>query len=268
MASPQLTKHKIQRYGWIPDLPDARDHLYAAPPRVLSTLPVKVDLRPHCPAVYDQGHLGSCTGNSIAAAIQFDRIKQTLPSAQQLIPSRLFIYYNERVIEGTVSQDNGAQIRDGIKSVATLGACFESGPNAWPYDITNFAKDPSPGCFEFALTDKVVQYSRLVQAPSQLKGCLADGYPFVFGFTVYESFESQQVANTGIVPMPNLAAEPAIGGHAVMAVGYDDSQQRFIVRNSWGPDWGMNGYFTMPYAYVTDSNLSDDLWTIRMVANQ
>jgi len=266
MADPKLTKHKIQRYGWIPDLPDARDHLYAAPPMVLTSLPAKIDLRPQCPeVVYDQGHLGSCTGNSIAGAVQFDRIKQKRPSAQQLTPSRLFIYYNERFIEGTVSQDNGAQIRDGIKAVATQGICFESGPDSWPYDIATFAKQPPPNCYESALKNKVIQYSRLVQVASQLKGCLADGYPFVFGFTVYESFESPEVASTGVVPMPG-SGESAIGGHAVLAVGYDDSDQRFIVRNSWGPGWGKQGYFTIPYAYVTNSNLADDLWTIRMVA--
>ena len=262
-----MTKHKIPKYGWIPDLPDARDHLYAAPFRVLSTLPPSVDLRSQCPGtVYDQGQLGTCTGNSIAGAFQFDRIKQNLPSAQQLIPSRLFIYYNERDIEGTVPQDGGAQIRDGIKSVATQGVCFESGPDAWPYNIANFAQQPPPGCYTVALQNKIVQYSRLVQVLSQLKGCLADGYPFVFGFTVYESFESPGVATSGVVPMPG-PTEAAIGGHAVLAVGYDDASQRFIVRNSWGPNWGKNGYFTMPYDYVTSSNLADDLWTIRMVAS-
>lgn len=265
MARPQMTQHKIKKYGWVPDLPDARDHLYAAPPPVLSALPTQVNLSTKCPTVvYDQGDLGSCTGNAIAGAVQFDRLKQALASAQDLIPSRLFIYYNERVIEGTASQDNGAQIRDGIKSVATQGVCFETGPNAWPYDIPSFAKEPPPGCYELALQNKVVQYSRLVQVLSQLKGCLASGYPFVFGFTVYESFESPQVTSTGIAPMPT-PGEPVIGGHAVLAVGYDDSTQRFMVRNSWGPNWGMAGYFTIPYAYVTDSNLADDLWTIRMI---
>jgi C1A family cysteine protease len=98
-----------------------------------------------------------------------------------------------------------------------------------------------------------------------MKGCLASGYPFVYGFTVYESFESPQVAKTGIVPMP-ATSEKVLGGHAVLAVGYDESSQRFIVRNSWGPTWGMAGYFTVPYAYLTDANLSDDFWTIRLVA--
>lgn len=260
------TKHKIKRYGWIPDLPDARDHLYAAPPEILKALPPKVDLRPQEPdVIYDQGELGSCTGNAIAGAVQFERIKQKLPSAQQLVPSRLFIYYDERVIENTVSQDSGATIRDGIKSVADQGVCFESGPNSWPYDITKFADAPPQGCYKVATENKIVQYSRLVQTLSQLKGCLVHGYPFVFGFTVYESFESPELAKTGIMPMP-AGGEHAIGGHAVMAVGYDDSQHRFIVRNSWGPNWGIRGHFMMPYPYLTDSNLADDLWTIRMVA--
>ncbi len=99
----------------------------------------------------------------------------------------------------------------------------------------------------------------------QMKGCLASGYPFVFGFTVYESFESEDVAKTGVVPMP-AHTEKVLGGHAVTAVGYDDAQQRFIVRNSWGTDWGMKGYFTMPYAYLTDSNLADDFWTVRLIS--
>jgi C1A family cysteine protease len=249
---------KIKRYGWIPDLPDNRDHLYAAPIQFLLELPAKVDLSPKCPPVYDQGELGSCTANAIAGAIEFDRMKQKL---SDFVPSRLFIYYNERVMEGTVDSDSGAQIRDGIKSVAKQGACPE---NEWPYNIAKFAVKPSAKCFQDALKDKAVLYSRVTQILNQMKGCLASGYPFVFGFTVYESFESKEVATTGNAPMPK-PGEHAIGGHAVLAVGYDDGTQRFIVRNSWNKTWGMKGYFTLPYGYLTDSNLSDDFWTIRLV---
>ena len=251
--------HSIKRYGWTPDLPDARDHMYAAPVAMMAALPTKVDLRPNCPPPYDQGQLGSCTGNAIAGAVQFEREKQHL--TPDFVPSRLFIYYGERVIEGTVGTDSGAQIRDGIKVVANQGVPPETD---WPYDIAKFAQKPPPKAFADALHDRAVSYSRLSQSLSQMKGCLASGYPFVFGFTVYDSFESQQVAQTGVVPMP-AAGESVLGGHAVMAVGYDDGQQRFIVRNSWGANWGMKGYFTMPYAYLTERNLSSDFWTVRLV---
>ena len=181
---------------------------------------------------------------------------------QVFMPSRLFIYYNERVMEGTVNEDSGAQIRDGIKSVAQQGDCPET---LWPYDITKFAVKPPAQCYQQALKFKALQYQRLSQILNQLKGCLASGYPFVFGFTVYSSFESQQVAQTGHAPMPS-PPEASVGGHAVMAVGYDDSQNWFIVRNSWGVGWGMQGYFTLPYAYLLEQNLANDFWTIRIVS--
>lgn len=251
---------KTARYGWIPDLPDQRDHFYAAPAERLAALPPKVDLTPRCPPVYDQGELGSCTGNSIAAAIEFDRVKQGL---LDFVPSRLFIYYNERAMEGTVGSDSGAQIRDGIKSVATQGVCPET---EWPYDITKFAEEPPQSAQTDALQNRALSYQRLIQNLTQMRGCLASGYPFVFGFTVYESFESDQVASTGHVPMP-APTEQQIGGHAVMAVGYDDANLWLVVRNSWGPGWGMSGYFTLPYAYVTQPSLAADFWTVRVVGS-
>jgi len=254
--------HRIQKYGWIPDLPDKRDHAYAAPHATLLKLPDTVDLRSQCPPVYDQGQLGSCTANAIAGAVQFDRTKQA--DKPDFIPSRLFIYYNERVIEHTVSEDSGAMIRDGIKSIAKLGVCSET-PD-WPYDISKFTQKPPKRAFTDAKKFKAVTYSRLVntQLP-QLQGCLASGYPFVFGFSVYESFESQEVARTGTVNMPE-PGEKLLGGHAVLAVGYDESAKRFLVRNSWGEGWGVNGYFTMPYEYLTDNNLADDFWTVRTMS--
>ena len=249
---------KIKRYGWVADLPDHRDHIYSAPMQVVTSLPTKVDLISQCPAVYDQGQLGSCTANAIAGAIEFDLMKE---KKKDFMPSRLFIYYNERDIEGTVDSDSGAQIRDGIKSIASQGDCPE---NEWSYDISKFAKKPPQKCYADALKHKAVQYQRITRTLNQMKGCLASGYPFVFGFTVYDSFESEEVAKTGQLNMPS-AGENVVGGHAVLAVGYDDTQNRFIVRNSWGASWAMKGYFTMPYGYLLDQNLSDDLWTVRVV---
>ncbi len=200
----------------------------------------------------------SCTANGIAGAIEFDQRKQ---GSKEFEPSRLFIWYNERVNEGTVSQDVGAQVRDGIKSVATLGAPPETD---WPYDPQKFAAKPPPAAYADAKLDIVSSYARVVQNLAQMQGCLAEGYPFVFGFAVYESFESEAVAQTGIVPMP-ASGEAVVGGHCVVAVGYDDTKRVFIIRNSWGEEWGIKGYCLMPYEYLLNPNLANDFWTIRSV---
>jgi C1A family cysteine protease len=246
-------------FGWKPELPDHRDFPYAAMRMSLErpvTLPPLVNLRPHCPPVYDQGQLGSCTGNAIAGAFHFDRRKQNLPD---FVPSRLFIYYNERGMEGTVSRDSGAFIRDGIKSIATKGVCKEAD---WPYVIAKFADKPPRVCYTAATKYKSLSYFRLNNANlDELKSCLAAGFPFVFGFVVYPSFF--QGDTNGMVPMP--ASENTIGGHAVLAVGYNDINQRFIIRNSWGAGKGDQGYYYMPYQYLTNLSLSDDFWTVRSV---
>jgi len=164
-------------------------------------------------------------------------------------------------MEGTVSSDAGGQIRDGVKSVNQQGAPPETD---WPYDITKFAEKPPQKAYDDAAQHESVLYQRLTPILGQLKGCLASGFPFVLGFVVYESFESQQVAQTGEASLPQ-AGEQQIGGHAVLAVGYDESQQRFLIRNSWGAGWGMGGYFTLPYPYLLQPTLSSDFWTIRSV---
>lgn len=246
------------RFGWKPDLPDHRDHIYSAP--IFLVLPPHVDLRPGCPPVYDQGQLGSCTAQAIAAALEFDQMKQ---GEQAFTPSRLFIYYNERWAEGTVDSDAGAAIRDGIKSVNKQGACNET---EWTYDISQFAIHPPTACYKDALNYRSVSYQRVMRSLRQMKACLASGFPFVIGISVYSSFESDQVAATGIVPMPQHN-EDLLGGHCMLVVGYDDAKQAFLVRNSWGTEWAgpMHGHCYLSYAYLLDPSLSSDFWVIRSV---
>ena len=250
-----MAKISKRVYGWKPDVPDQRDMKYSAVYRIPGKLPPKADLRPLCPAVEDQGDLGSCTAHALTGALEVLERKDGLPVAQM---SRLFVYYNERVMEGSVNSDDGAMLRDGIKTLVNDGACTEA---KWPYIISRFKKKPSAASFKDGLNHQITDYQR-IDTVDQMRACLADGFPFVFGFAVYESFETQAVAKTGKAVMPK-PTERMLGGHAVLAVGYDDKQKRFIVRNSWGPEWGMKGYFTLPYAYLASRDLSDDFWTIR-----
>lgn len=259
----------VRGYGWRPQLPDVRDRVYAA--RLRTPAPPEADLRPSMPPVYDQGQLGSCTGNAIAAAMEYERDRQGLPD---FVPSRLFIYYNERALEGTVSSDSGAVIRDGIKTVNRDGVCQET---LWPYDLGMFTVKPPKRCYVAALTDKAMQYEA-IQTMGDLKDAISSKIPVVFGFTVYESFESQAVARSGLMPMPK-PGESTVGGHAVLAVGYSDPKGHLIVRNSWGDGWGDHGYFYMPYAYLTGAkaasdsapingaHLASDFWAIQLVSS-
>lgn len=242
-----------RKYGWRPDVPDQRDLMYSKIIRIPKKLPQRTDISTDCSAVEDQGELGSCTANAIAGNIEFIEKKSSRTFQDK---SRLFIYYNERAIEGHVSEDSGATLRDGIKVCARYGACDEC---IWPYRIQEFAVKPDKDAYADGRKHLITSYHRITTL-DEMRACLAGGFPFVFGFAVYESFETREVARTGIVNMP-ARSERMIGGHAVMAVGYDDKIGRFLVRNSWGKNWGINGYFTMPYQYV--QALADDFWTIR-----
>jgi len=220
-----MTKHV---YGWKPDLPDFRDHevqpasLFMA----ASSLPRSVDLRQ-------------------------DKLFNDL--------SRLFLYWNERNLEGTVNQDSGAYIRDGIKVAASLGVSLET---LWPYDESRYKERPTEAAFSDARHRRITEYARVRQDTPDLKRVLASGFPIIIGLTLYASFESDAVTATGIVPLPDQS-ESCLGGHAVLIVGYDDAQACYLVRNSWGKDWGDSGYFWLPYAYVTTTGLASDLWVVR-----
>jgi hypothetical protein len=271
---------KTQRYGWKPDIPDFRDIHYrnvhspeavlvavppihdnheavlaeiAKTPKGADGLPKQVSLRKYMPPVFNQGNLGSCTGNASATMWAF--VHGGGPY------SRLQIYYDERMIEGTVKQDAGAQIRDAIKVLATNGA----GPEAdWPYIEKNFAKAPPIREVQEALENRAVVYSRL-QTRKDFRECLSQGFPFIIGFTVYDSFESEDVAQDGIVPMPD-PFESLVGGHAICVIGYNTDihgGDYYEVRNSWGEDWGDEGNFWIPAEYLEDLNLACDAWTVR-----
>lgn len=248
---------QIKHYGWRPDLPDQRDYVFALAAPV--ALPPAVDMRPQCPPILDQGQLGSCTANAIASAYEFDQMKQKV--AAPYVPSRLFIYYNERVIEHTVTQDSGATIRDSVKAVAKYGAPPET---LWPYKITKFTVKPSANCYKVGKAHEAVLYQSVTQTLQAIQSALAGGFPVVYGFSVYESFETPQVAQTGIVPLP-AASEKLLGGHANMLVGYDDATSRFLSKNSWGTGWGMAGYCTIPYDYLTNPKLAADFWVVQSV---
>src|SRR4051812_25357480 len=246
------TKHL---YRWIPDPKDPRDFSYLRSP--VKSLPSRVDLSPRCPPVEDQGAMGSCTANALVGNLEYLELKESQDSQKSLIDlSRLFVYYNERVELGVTDEDKGANLRTGIKTLHKLGVCSE---NTWPYQQALLFEQPNAKAYAEAAQRCISKYERL-QDLNDFKDCLAGGFPFVFGFVVFESFETKEVAQTGRVPLPKRG-ENILGGHAVMAVGYNEEKRVFLLRNSWGPHWGLNGYFTLPYEYLTDKNLAGDFWT-------
>ncbi|AVL94723.1 cathepsin B cystein protease [Moumouvirus australiensis] len=277
-----MSNPRTRKFGYIKSKPDERDLLIRFTKDHVRSFKLRAgvkpteifDLRnivklPQALSEIDQGTLGSCTANAIAFAYAFSEIKQS--NKEIFLPSRLFIYYNERLIEGTINEDAGAQIRTGIKSINKFGVCDE---HHWIYDPLKFRVKPPQEVYDEANKAKPIKYARidfrldrtLDDRINHLKKALKSGYPFIFGFTVFESFMSEQVSKTGIVNYPT-GNENSIGGHAVCAVGYDDIKKSFIIKNSWGSKWGLNGYFYMPYNYVANPNLSDDFWIIQEVTN-
>lgn len=232
---------------------DDRDLLYEPDVELLLRAPVKVDLTGWCCDRYDQGDLGSCTAQAASALFRFLLKRQKLPD---FLPSRLYLYYCERMMERTTAQDSGATVRESVKVLAK-GVCAES---EWPYDIRQFAVMPPARCFVDAKADRALKYQRIQQDVAHMKACLANGFPFLFGIDVFQSFMD---ATDGNIPMPG-PDEQTIGGHALLCVGYDDASQRFTFQNSWGANWGQNGFGTIPYQYLASQDGSD-FWEVELV---
>jgi len=258
------TEESIKRvYGWVPDLPSTNNNfLLTAHSTVIRKFPPKMSLT-NLPPVYDQGQLGSCTANALGGAFEYEQIKQGLAD---FMPSRLFIYYNERKLEDNIPYDTGASICDGIKTLTKDGVCPEQ---LCPYDIEEFATCPSENAYKVALDHQISSSMRVQPNINAFKTIINMKLPIVFGFTVYSSFESQEVAKSGMMPLP-INSEKVLGGHAVICVGYDDTLKSadkttvgyLKIRNSWGPNWGQQGYFWMPYAFVDKMKLVSDSWAI------
>jgi C1A family cysteine protease len=249
----------IKWYGWVPDQPDIRDKYRFKIAPAIAELPAKVDLRSDQPPMYNQFSLGSCTAQMGVGIFQYNQMQQNIGWPE--MPSRLFVYYNTRKLQGTIPEDSGASIRDTIKAIVKYGVCKAS---HWPYILNRFTNKPTQHCYNFAKKHTAVVYERVNQNINEIKAVLASKELIGIGFSVYDGFESQECSRTGVLNMP-LSHERLLGGHAVVIVGYDDEAQRVIVRNSWGDDWGANGYFTMPYEYLLHSDLASDFWTIKIV---
>lgn len=251
-------QERDRRLGWVPDVPDIRDHHFSLSQRIVGQqIEVPTSLRlqdsPFMPPVWDQREMGSCTGQGVAATIMFDRAKDGQPP---LSPSRLQLYYNGRIPLGTTGVDSGAMIRDVIKGAAQFGAADEK---YWPYTESRLLKPPNKRAIQYGKRRVVTEYLRVDQTEEAIIMALASQHLITFGFMVYDSFMSRETARTGVARMPQ-PGERAQGGHAVVLCGYERAARIFHVRNSWGTDWGMNGYFTMPMEYVLNNRLSDDFW--------
>lgn len=253
-----MATHQQRAYGCIPGLRDRRDILAASMPGIIAApqaLPPSVDLRPQVPPVYDQDGIGSCSSNASALMFRFNARKQKLADFD---PSRLFVYYAARERQGWQLIDSGSVIADNISVLADPGAPPESD---WPYIPSKFAQRPPDSAYTNARGHEATIYMRVDGTIDAMRGCLVAGYPFVFGTSIYSSFEDAKTWQTGDVPDPS---GELIGGHAMLAVGYDDATGRFRIRNSWGSGWGAGGNGTMSYGYMVGA-LTFDLWTIREV---
>jgi C1A family cysteine protease len=253
--------------GWLPDIPDFRDYtieteevrkMFRAGPLRAAGLPHSADLREHCSPIEDQENIGSCTAHAVVGLVEYLE-RRTL--AEYLDASRRFLYKVTRKLY-RLEGDTGAYIRGTMKPLRIFGVCPE---DYWPYDTAKYDEEPPAFCYAFGQAYQAVKYYRIwdpnpTKLLEQLKASLANGLPFAFGFTVYSLIWDPAVQRSGDIPFPQKG-DKVDGGHAVMAVGYDDEKRRFLIRNSWGTGWGQQGYGTLPYDYV-GKGIADDFWVL------
>lgn len=244
------------KLNWKRSPSDARDLKFAARMPAAFDLPASADISASIPEVYDQGAIGSCTGNAGAMV----GLHQSRLQNREILPSRLMLYYGARELESSVSSDDGAYIRDVFKAWSKVGVCPET---IWPYNENEVLSRPNQAAYKEGIKTLAEAYVSLNNTViSELKTCLAMGRPFVLGFTVYEKFMYGSWKDT--MPMPK-SGESILGGHAVTCVGYDDAKQAFRIKNSWSTNWKDKGYFWMPYAFITNRNFCDDFWTLQKI---
>jgi len=211
--------------------------------------------------VYDQLQAGSCVGNGCCESFRLEAFQLT--GNYDFDPSRLFVYWNARNEDGSTNEDAGTYIRSGFKAMNKHGLCHEK---LHPYDdaLSSVIKKPSKDAYEDGLKNVTVQYAAVNQNEYDIKATLVSGAAVVFGFTVYNSFFGSWSNSTGIMPLPKKN-EGIAGGHCVIIVGYDDAKKCFKCQNSWGNNWGIGGYFWMPYSFLLDPNQADDFWAIQSI---
>ena len=252
----------IRTYGWRRDLPDKRDLTHA--PRLAASEPVPdfYSAKDNLPNAWNQGRLGSCTAFALGGCIVHELV-QTGVNPYDFTPAFLQPYYLARELEGTTQVDVGAYIRDICKVGARWGITRDA---LWPYNIDRFAVRPNKAALKDALNTRISSYARVPQNLYSLLRTLAGGDTIICGISVYESFESREVEDTGIVPIPK-PSEDLLGGHAIQLVGYDLANEEFLFRNSYSVFWGVDGYGRLPFEYVTDPDLAADFWVIRAVTS-
>lgn len=240
-------------------IPEPDDLPYMADQYSPGDLPSLVDLRPFLTPIENQGAVGSCTANALAGA--FEYLEKRLTGAEGRV-SRLFIYFNQREVEGDVAHDRGAKIRVGISVLKHKDTCCEE---TWPYVPASVLARPAPEAYHEARFHRIDQAHYIPVNLHAMRHCLAEGYPFVFGLQLFSSIRDSHPH--GRIAMPDESRERRYGRHAMLCVGYSQPDGVFLVRNSWGTDWGDGGYCYIPYPYMVEPGYADSLWTIRRAHN-